>query len=74
MKFSTMDRYDNITFRNERFIHKDGYVSPHEDEFSIQSGRHFGTSRKARKFGVNKREPRVSGNGYNVCKHSVGLD
>lgn len=72
MKYNILDRFDNITFRNKRFINKDANVSSEEDNFNIESGRLIGGGRHRSKFGVNKRETRLSGSGWSICKCDIG--
>jgi len=73
MKFPDMNRFDSLVFRNEQFVHKDASISDKEDKFTIESGilsRFF--SKRTSRFGVNKMEQKISGDGWSVSKIYIG--
>lgn len=67
-----MDRYDNLTFKNKLFIHKDAYVSEQADLCTIECGKvfknFFSNRSRGSNFGVNKKEPKISGCGWSISK------
>lgn len=73
MKFPDMNRFDSLVFRNKQFVHRDACVSDKEDKFTIESGllaRFF--SKRTSRFGVNKMEQKISGDGWSVSKIYIG--
>ena len=76
MKFGARDRYDSLIIRNNQSIFEDPWVSKEADRFSMSSGvissMFTSNSRKSIYFGINKREDKVSGSGWNVSKVYIG--
>lgn len=73
MKYNSLDKFDSHMIKPQKFMHSEGYVSNHQDEFHLRCGRLFLHDQKRTiSFGVSKKEYFVAGGGVSVDFISVG--